>query len=176
MGKGKGVESNCLGHHDAARVASGSQPCLLVLSRPPPSHHAAQGRGPEIEDESGSGEDGGSEDGVGDESRTDASESESDTSEDEGDLPGVADDSAARKRDLRPRPRTAAAPHGAGSGAGGDEGEVDEKVVQPLRQTRRNPVRSSRRRQGAILSLDPSDSEEDDGSLHDAGAPGGLHG
>ena len=142
----------------------------------PPPHHAAQERVPEIEDESGSGEDGGSEDGVGDESRSDASESESDTSEDEGDLPGVADDSAARKRDLRPRPRTAAAPHGAGSGAGGDEGEVDEKVVQPLRQTRRNPVRSSRRRQGAILSLDPSDSEEDDGSLHDAGAPGGLHG
>ena len=118
----------------------------------------------------------GAEDRVGDESRSDASESESDTGEDEGDLPGVADDSAARKRDLRPRPRTAAAPHGAGSGAGGDEGEVDEKVVQPLRQTRRNPVCSSRRRRGAILSLDPSDSEEDDGSLHDAGAPGGLHG
>ena len=53
---------------------------------------------------------------------------------------------------------------------------MDEKVVQPLRQTRRNPVRSSRRRQGAVLFLDPSDSEEDDGSLHDAGAPGGLHG
>ena len=29
---------------------------------------------------------------------------------------------------------------------------------------------------GVAKSLDPSDSEEDDGSLHDAGAPGGLHG